>query len=576
MDYKTISNQLNTLKSEFIDYFNERKLKNDKDVANIVDTYLVSLENKNVSLQAFKTRIIHNGHSVEKLIPIIKNRVLSFTVDLGTREDYEKIRDSQIVSPTKKADLFTWSQAQKKQRQEINNRLNTINREFKQKMKDNNDHLQENLKVHQQNIGELTKEMNKELNQIETRMIEEGKAKDLLLLTENNLPEIKRLKMQLNLIRKKGLEEQLACKCSYLNKMKEEQLFILAESEKQELINKQLEYETEIEINNNSQRLEILKYEDLAKDFMYDLEKEAQNCDLLLEKKLSCLERIKKHNDKLTNYEDVGIVFENLIIRLTEIIIICKISNPYNPYMKVIESLIDLIGEIKDLFETCFINLNEKMIQYRDNIFTKFDEISRYIAYKRHRSKDDIKENINDCLTLLYDNEAKLYDNYLDATYQLLMQMQNQLNVMFQSDGLLLGYGKLLLLKANYEFDIYKFGYEKVNRNDETQQEAFLQLYHRLQEDMEGHIATAHAVYEKDMDSIDHRCNVFIKENQDAIHKLETENKKRTAYINKTVQRLLKNRDRSVKHKQIDLLKECNSNIKKEKIIVKNRLKLLT
>jgi hypothetical protein len=244
--------------------------------------------------------------------------------------------------------------------------------------------------------------------------------------------------------------------------------------------------------------------------------------------------------------------------------------------MKVIESLIDLIGEIKDLFETCFIHLNEKIIQYRDNIFTKFDEISRYIAYKRHRSKDDIKENINDCLTLLYDNEAKLYDNYLDATYQLLMQMQNQLNVMFQSDGLLLGYGKLLLLKANYEFDIYKFGYEKVNRNDETQQEAFLQLYHRLQEDMEGHIATAHAVYEKDMDSIDHRCNVFIKENQDAIHKLETENKKRTAYINKTVQRLLKNRDRSVKHKQIDLLKECNSNIKKEKIIVKNRLKLLT
>ena len=57
MDYKTIINQLNTLKSEFIDYFNERKLKNDKDVDKIVDAYLLSLENKNISIQAFKTRI---------------------------------------------------------------------------------------------------------------------------------------------------------------------------------------------------------------------------------------------------------------------------------------------------------------------------------------------------------------------------------------------------------------------------------------------------------------------------------------------------------------------------------------
>ncbi|HPB49589.1 MAG TPA: hypothetical protein PK334_04730, partial [Bacilli bacterium] len=143
MDYKTIINQLNTFKSEFIDYFNERKLKNDKDVANIIDTYLVSLENKNVSLQAFKTRIIHNGHSVEKLIPIIKNRVISLAVDLGGREDYEKISNSQTVSPTKKADLFLWSQAQRKKRQEANNRINTLNRDYKQKQKDNEEKLQE-------------------------------------------------------------------------------------------------------------------------------------------------------------------------------------------------------------------------------------------------------------------------------------------------------------------------------------------------------------------------------------------------------------------------------------------------
>ena len=576
MDYKTIINQLNTFKSEFIDYFNERKLKNDKDVANIIDTYLVSLENKNVSLQAFKTRIIHNGHSVEKLIPIIKNRVISLAVDLGGREDYEKISNSQTVSPTKKADLFLWSQAQRKKRQEANNRINTLNRDYKQKQKDNEEKLQESLKVYQQNIADFTKEMNKELGQIETKMNEEYREIDLVLLNENNLSEIKKLKTQLNNIYKKGFHEQFVCKCSHLTKIREEQMLILTETEKQSVIDKQLDFETEIELNNQKLKLETLRYEDIAKDFLYDLEKESQNCDSILEKKLACLELIKNHNDKLMNYEDVGIVFENLIIRLSEIIIVCKISNQYNPYCRVIEAMIDLIVEIKDLFESCFNSLNDKIVQYRDNIFAKFDEISRYIAYKRHRSKENIKENINDCLTLLYNNEARLYDNYLDVTYQLLMQMQSQLDVIFQADISRLQYNKLLLTQANYEFDIYKFGYEKMNIKDETQKETLLSLYSNLQERIKAHSVTAHAVYDVSMDDIDHRCRVFIKKNSKAIRKLETENKKRTVVINKTVQRLLKNRNHSIKYKQKRLFKEFNDHIKKEERVLRNKLRLLT
>jgi len=576
MDYKTIINQLNTFKSEFIDYFNERKLKNDKDVANIIDTYLVSLENKNVSLQAFKTRIIHNGHSVEKLIPIIKNRVISLAVDLGGREDYEKINNSQTVSPTKKADLFLWSQAQRKKRQEANNRINTLNRDYKQKQKDNEEKLQESLKVYQQNIADFTKEMNKELGQIETKMNEEYREIDLVLLNENDLSEIKKIKTQLNNIYKKGFQEQFVCKCSYLTKIREEQMLILTETEKQSVIDKQLDFETEIELNNQKLKLEILRYEDIAKDFLYDLEKESQNCDSILEKKLACLELIKNHNDRLLNYEDVGIVFENLIIRLSEIIIVCKIINQYNPYCRVIEAMIDLIVEIKDLFESCFNSLNDKIVQYRDNIFAKFDEISRYIAYKRHRSKENIKENINDCLTLLYNNEARLYDNYLDVTYQLLMQMQSQLDVIFQADISRLQYNKLLLTQANYEFDIYKFGYEKINIKDETQKETLLSLYSNLQERIKAHSVTAHAVYDVSMDDIDHRCRVFIKKNSKAIRKLETENKKRTVIINKTVQRLLKNRNHSIKYKQKRLFKEFNDHIKKEERVLRNKLRLLT
>jgi len=69
---------------------------------------------------------------------------------------------------------------------------------------------------------------------------------------------------------------------------------------------------------------------------------------------------------------------------------------------------------------------------------------------------------------------------------------------------------------------------------------------------------------------------VFIKKNSKAIRKLETENKKRTVVINKTVQRLLKNRNHSIKYKQKRLFKEFNDHIKKEERVLRNKLRLLT
>ena len=240
MDYRTIINQLNTLKSEFIDYFNERKIKNDKDVADIVKTYLDSLEKRNVSLQVFKTRIIHNGHSVEKLIPIVQNRVTSLNIDLGNRDDFNKISESQMTSQTKKADLQSWFQRKKKERQEVSNRLNAIDRDLKLRIKENENTLLDNIKVHQQNINDLNRKMTSDILQIETKMIKDCNIVEGILLNENDLSEIDKLKEQIRSIRHQGLKEQFTLKSNYIAKIKEERLIIVSEMAKRELLNKQL------------------------------------------------------------------------------------------------------------------------------------------------------------------------------------------------------------------------------------------------------------------------------------------------------------------------------------------------
>ena len=257
-------------------------------------------------------------------------------------------------------------------------------------------------------------------------------------------------------------------------------------------------------------------------------------------------------------------------------IIVCKEMNQYNPYIRVIEKVLEFVEEIKVLFDDCFINLNEKITQYRENIFTSFDLISRDISYKRHRTKEDIKENINECLKLLYYNESKLYDCYLTATYQLLFGLCQQLTNILSGEIKELGFTELLLKECSYEFNIYDFGYQRIDLgNDEERDNAFLKR-EILKEHLDEQIKISKKTYETKMKKIDDKFDEFIKTSSTNIKKLNHENKKRIAITERAIHKLLKNKDKDVLKKQNILRRECQKEIIKEEKTLKYKLKLLT
>lgn len=575
MDYRTIINQLNILKSDYNDYFNERKQKNERDVDDIVKTYLEALSKGVISLQSFKTRILHNGRNVEKLIPIIKNRINALNVEFGTKEDYIKISESQKVSPTKKYDLQDFALENRKNRHEINNKIVALEKEISKKMKDNALEIEESIKVHQQNILELTKNMNAEVQIINATMEKDVAGVQIGLLDENNIVEIKKLKKVISDIRLKALNDIYKTKKEYLLKIKDEKIIVVAETAKQDLFNKEIKDESSITISEYNFELEKLRIEEKAKNILYDFESEISNLDNVLDKKILCLNIIRKHNEKLLTVEDIYIGFDKLKVNLLQAIIIAKEENQYNPYIKVFEKILDIVEEIKKMFIDCFSSLDNKIKEYQEQIFNSFEEVARNLSFKRNRSKDDIKVNILDCLKLLYENESKLYDNYLCATYDLINNISNKACNILSEEINKLGYNSLFINECSYDFDIYMLGYQKVNFSDQEVYKNVCEKNDILNNTIIMKIDDASNFNNICNERVDKKINDFIRKSSLEVKKLCNTNKKSIKIMRKAVKRLIDNKDRSVLHRQNLLIIKSNREIIQEKRELKKQVRLL-
>lgn len=575
MDYRTIINQLNILKSDYNDYFNERKQKNERDVDDIVKTYLEALSKGVISLQSFKTRILHNGRNVEKLIPIIKNRINALNVEFGTKEDYIKISESQKVSPTKKYDLQDFALENRKNRHEINNKIVALEKEISKKMKDNALEIEESIKVHQQNILELTKNMNAEVQIINATMEKDVAGVQIGLLEENNIVEIKKLKKIVSDIRLKALNDIYKTKKEYLLKIKDEKIIVVAETAKQDLFNKEIKDESSITISEYNFELEKLRIEEKAKNILYDFESEISNLDNVLDKKILCLNIIRKHNEKLLTVEDIYIGFDKLKVNLLQAIIIAKEENQYNPYIKVFEKILDIVEEIKKMFIDCFSSLDNKIKEYQEQIFNSFEEVARNLSFKRNRSKDDIKVNILDCLKLLYENESKLYDNYLCATYDLINNISNKACNILSEEINKLGYNSLFINECSYDFDIYMLGYQKVNFSDQEIYKNVCERNDILNNTIIMKIDEASNFNNICNERVDKKINDFIRKSSLEVKKLCNTNKKSIKIMRKAVKRLIDNKDRSVLHRQNLLIIKSNREIIQEKRELKKQVRLL-
>ena len=575
MDYRTIINQLNILKSDYNDYFNERKQKNERDVDDIVKTYLEALSKGVISLQSFKTRILHNGRNVEKLIPIIKNRINALNVEFGTKEDYIKISESQKVSPTKKYDLQDFALENRKNRHEINNKIVALEKEISKKMKDNALEIEESIKVHQQNILELTKNMNAEVQIINATMEKDVAGVQIGLLDENNIVEIKKLKKVISDIRLKALNDIYKTKKEYLLKIKDEKIIVVAETAKQDLFNKEIKDESSITISEYNFELEKLRIEEKAKNILYDFESEISNLDNVLDKKILCLNIIRKHNEKLLTVEDIYIGFDKLKVNLLQAIIIAKEENQYNPYIKVFEKILDIVEEIKKMFIDCFSSLDNKIKEYQEQIFNSFEEVARNLSFKRNRSKDDIKVNILDCLKLLYENESKLYDNYLCATYDLINNISNKACNILSEEINKLGYNSLFINECSYDFDIYMLGYQKVNFSDQEIYKNVCERNDILNNTIIMKIDEASNFNNICNERVDKKINDFIRKSSLEVKKLCNTNKKSIKIMRKAVKRLIDNKDRSVLHRQNLLIIKSNREIIQEKRELKKQVRLL-
>ena len=135
MDYKTLNSQFKKIDSMLYEFIDSRTEKNMQRGDDIVDNYVSSLSNNEYSIKSFKAKIIHNelehrrtSEDFQKVLANAYENVNDVSVKMF--EEYLELLKKAKSSPTKQSDLREYEISKRRQRQEIINRINNLEKEF--------------------------------------------------------------------------------------------------------------------------------------------------------------------------------------------------------------------------------------------------------------------------------------------------------------------------------------------------------------------------------------------------------------------------------------------------------------
>ena len=139
MDYKTLNSQFNKIDSELYEFIDSRTEKNMQRGEDIVENYVSALSNNEYSIKSFKAKIIHNelehrrtSEDFQKLLESTYQNINDAVKKMF--DDYLDLLKKAKSSPTKTTDLREYEISKRRQRQEIINRINNLEKEYNSKV----------------------------------------------------------------------------------------------------------------------------------------------------------------------------------------------------------------------------------------------------------------------------------------------------------------------------------------------------------------------------------------------------------------------------------------------------------
>lgn len=553
MDYRSYENKINEIKNEIINNFSLKEEKNFEYSQSIVNSYLESLNKGDISIKSFKLKIVHSEHAYEKSVnefdELLKAKYQELVDFLESFFlEYEKSLVSFKYFPTRKADLLQLNHSLKRKKQENITRINNLDKDLSQKVKDTNALIMEKQKASSAAINEINRRLSIDLQRNIDNCNKESLPLERELLDVDEKDKIKEIKQKIKEIRTKSIEEQNKLKNKAYDALKETEINYTREIGEIELKLELEKKEHELKVLQCNKEIDLLQLEEAKNVFIYDYQKDVQSIDLYENYLNSYINVVNTMNEKTLNKEskeDKEFVDLHFNMKSLEYTLRFFKNNFYDPVIRMINKIVSLYNECKNLFEEKMKLLYDTMDSSDEIIFDKLYEYDDDIYKIKKIKKSELEDNIKIGLLNLFNSKyiiskhsilAKTFESVLDV----INEKAVRINTIFPEESL-----KILVTKNNLEeadlinqnimkietdFKLYKDAY-LVNKENEKSKYEIEQgtlnekIEKKYENDNELNEKNVKKIIRKNKNSIDKKIKLSAKSNKKN-HRLATENLK--------------------------------------------------
>ena len=441
MDYKTLNSQFNKIDSELYEFIDSRTEKNMQRGEDIVENYVSALSNNEYSIKSFKAKIIHNelehrrtSEDFQKLLESTYQNINDAVKKMF--DDYLDLLKKAKSSPTKTTDLREYEISKRRQRQEIINRINNLEKEYNSKVNLDLEGFKNKTEDYQSSLQIEGRRLTIDINRIKENTIKSYSSEEKELLVRDDKVRINELKQLIKEKTIEGLKQEYEQKeKSYCEIRNIKRAFVEVKKEHDINMYKQ-ELEHNEKVSDFKAQIKEIEAQIKINSFNYDCNYRIKLHEKLRDSKLILVSLSKAHNDFLYKYELGSLTDDQhskfiiafILLKLYQMLITLYENNIYDPLIPFVEELIAINKANNENYGKNIIKIKDKTAESIEQLKEGLELINLDENTLKRMSKDDLSENVISSIERYYNNviiELSMFNNELQMLTLTMMIFRN-------------------------------------------------------------------------------------------------------------------------------------------------------
>lgn len=567
MDYKNNILLITQLDNEIYEFIDSRTEKNILRSVDIVENYISSLNINEFSIKSFKAKIIHNelehrrtAEDFQKLLISSEKKIEEIFNTIF--ENYLDTVKKSKGSLTKVNDLREYEITKRRQRQDVVNRMNSLEKDYQAKKQQDKEQYKSKYDEYLLSLQEESRKLNIDINRIKEAIIKSYGAEEKELLATDDKKRILELKEIIKEKRIEGLKQEYEQKMKSYNEIREKKIaFLDIEKDYDLLVNTQLTEHQE-KIAELKHQIKEIESQIKINSFNYDCNYKIKLYEKLRDAKSILSSLLRNHNDFLYKYElnnlslDLEAKFKIAFIltKLYQMIVTIYEYNIYDPFADVLEELIKINKTNNENYGKTINKMKQKLIEDSEKLKSALDAISLDEKTEKRMSKDDLKENVLSSINRYYTNIINELYMFNDGLQKLMIYTIKYISKKYESimETSIFAYNDCVFLNTHYDgLDIEGLGYKTFELNSEETM-TISEYYSALGNRIENFGNVINTDYQKNVRSMEKQIALYDNKVQEETlkHKVNME-------------KMSKNHEQTIKRFEVNYIKIKNKKSKK-------------